>query len=168
MQYQSSELKSESISRKFKPLKHDLPELKFFVKSKFLSNNLHRRVFVQTNIYNLHNFIWFHQKFQDYTHWPKSKHLSQKFKLLWQICRCTDLDSLIGNFDCRYSTVWKLSNFPAPLILCENNFCWFQKSKYCCFNNLESIEFWILQKFHTWKCQKFAKIQNLELLKWSK
>ena len=25
----------------------------------------------------------------------------------------TDLNSLIGNFDCGYSTVWKLSHFPA-------------------------------------------------------
>ena len=34
----------------------------------------------------------------------------------------TDLGSLIGNFDCGYSTVWKFSNFPSALILREINF----------------------------------------------
>ena len=34
----------------------------------------------------------------------------------------TDMSSLIGNFDCGYSTVWKFSYFPATLILCEINF----------------------------------------------
>ena len=35
---------------------------------------------------------------------------------------CTDLDSLMGNFDCGYFTNWKFSNFPATLILREINF----------------------------------------------
>ena len=34
----------------------------------------------------------------------------------------TDMGSLIGNFDCVHSTVWKLSNLPAALILREINF----------------------------------------------
>ena len=34
----------------------------------------------------------------------------------------TDLGSLIGNFNCRYATVWKFSNFPAIKILREINF----------------------------------------------
>ena len=34
----------------------------------------------------------------------------------------TDLGSLIGNFDCKYSTVWDFSNFPATNILCKINF----------------------------------------------
>ena len=36
----------------------------------------------------------------------------------------TDLSSLIRNFYCGNSTVWKLSNFPATLILREINFGW--------------------------------------------
>jgi len=43
-----------------------------------------------------------------------------------------------------------------------------QKVKNCQFNNFEGFEFWFLEKFHTWKCQKFPKLQNSELLKWSK
>ena len=29
----------------------------------------------------------------------------------------TDLGSLIGNFDCRYSTGWKFSNFPSTILI---------------------------------------------------
>ena len=36
--------------------------------------------------------------------------------------KSTDLGSLIGNFDCGCSIVWKFSNFPATLILDEINF----------------------------------------------
>ena len=35
---------------------------------------------------------------------------------------CTDLGSLIGIFDCGYSTVCKFSNFPVILILREISF----------------------------------------------
>ena len=51
---------------------------------------------------------------------------------------CTDVASLIGNFGCRNSTVWKFTNFPTTLILCEINFGSFQRVKKCRFNN------WIL------------------------
>ena len=34
----------------------------------------------------------------------------------------TDLGNLIGTFDFGYFTVWKFSNFPGTLILCEINF----------------------------------------------
>ena len=40
----------------------------------------------------------------------------------------TDLGSIIGDFDCEYSTVWKFRNFPAFLVLCEINFGGFLKS----------------------------------------
>ena len=80
----------------------------------------------------------------------------------------TDLGSLIGNFDYAYSTVWKSSNFPATLILHEIDFGWFEKVKHCHFNNFEGLEFWFLEKFHTWKCQKLPIMQNEELLKRSK
>ena len=43
-------------------------------------------------------------------------------KIFLPLKRCTDLSSLIGNFDCRYSTVLKFCNFPATLILHEINF----------------------------------------------
>ena len=54
------------------------------------------------------------------------------------------------------------------MILREINFGWFQKVKICHFNNFQGFEFWFLEKFHTWKCQMFPKIQNSELLKRSK
>ena len=62
----------------------------------------------------------------------------------------------------------KFSNFSGTLILREVNFGLFRKAKNCNCNNFEGFEFWFLERFHTWKCQKFLKIQNSELLKWSK
>ena len=41
---------------------------------------------------------------------------------LLQILFYTDLGSLIGDFDCGYSTEWKFSHLPATLILREINF----------------------------------------------
>ena len=65
-------------------------------------------------------------------------------------------------------TMWKFSNFPATLILRDINFGWFQKVKNCHFNKFEGFEYWFLEKFHIWKCQKFPKIQTSEVLKWAK
>ena len=64
---------------------------------------------------------------------------------------CTDMDSLIGNFGCRNSTVWKFSNFPTTLILCEINFGSFQRVKICRFNNFEAFEFWLIENSYSWK-----------------
>ena len=72
---------------------------------------------------------------------------------------CTDLGSLIGNFDRGYSSDWKFSNFPATLILCEINLGWFQKGKNCNFNNFWGFELWLLEKCYTWKFPKFPKIR---------
>ena len=61
------------------------------------------------------------------------------------------------------------ATFSAILILREINFgSWYQKVKKCHFNNFGGFEYWFLEKFHTWKCQTFPKIQNSEVLKWSK
>ena len=48
------------------------------------------------------------------------------------------------------------------------NFGWCQKVKNCHFNNFGAFEFSFLAKCHTWKCQKFPKIQTSEVLKWAK
>ena len=40
-------------------------------------------------------------------------------KIFLPLKRCTDLSSLIGNFDYGYSTMWKSSNFPAA---CHSDF----------------------------------------------
>ena len=69
---------------------------------------------------------------------------------------------------CLHITVWKFMNFPAILILREINFDWLQKGKNCCHNNFEGLEFTFLEKFLTWKCQKFPKIQNSEVSNWLK
>ena len=42
--------------------------------------------------------------------------------------KITDLDNLIGTFDCGYSTDWKFSNFAVTFILREISFCLFQKA----------------------------------------
>ena len=85
-----------------------------------------------------------------------------KTKCVWEEnFLTTDLGSLI-----RHSTVCKFGNFPATLILREINFGRFEKVKNCHFNYLWGFEFWFLEKFHTWKCQKFPKIQNSELFNW--
>ena len=76
--------------------------------------------------------------------------------------------SLIGIFDCGYFTVLKVINFPVTLILREINSGWFQKVKNCRFNHFGGFELLFLDIFHTQKCQKFPKIQNSYLLKWSK
>ena len=53
---------------------------------------------------------------------------------------------------------------PHPVISRQINFGWLQRVKKCCFDSLEGFQFWFLEKFYIWKCQKFAKIQNSELL----
>ena len=47
------------------------------------------------------------------------------FQFFFFFEKITDLGSLIGFFDCAYSTVWKFSNFPAASILREIDFGWF-------------------------------------------
>ena len=55
---------------------------------------------------------------------------------------CTDLGSLIGNFDYVYSTVWKFSYFPVtPLILREINFGSIQKVKTAVLTILKALSF---------------------------
>ena len=49
--------------------------------------------------------------------------------------------SLIGNFVCGYTTVWKFNNFPDTLIFREINFGSFQMDKKCHVNNFEGFEF---------------------------
>ena len=44
------------------------------------------------------------------------------------------------------------------------NFSRFQTVKNCHLNNFGGFEFWFLEKFHTCKCKKLSKIENLELL----
>ena len=80
----------------------------------------------------------------------------------------TDLGSQIRIFDCRFSTLWIFSNFPALLIFHEINSGYIQKVTNCRYKNFGGLEFWFLEKFHTWKCQKFPKIQDSERRKWSK
>ena len=58
--------------------------------------------------------------------------------------------------------LWKFSNFPAILIIREINFGWVQRVKTVISTILEAMIFW---EFHSWKCQKYPKIQNSELLK---
>ena len=64
-------------------------------------------------------------------------------------------------------TMWKSDFF------CYSDFTWnqfwsFWSPKNCCFDYLSGSEFWILEKFHTWKCQMFPSNQNVWLLKLSK
>ena len=54
------------------------------------------------------------------------------------------------------------------MILREINCSWLQKVKNYSLNNFEGFQFWFLEKYHTRKCQKSSKIQNSEVLKWSK
>ena len=56
------------------------------------------------------------------------------------IVQSTDLGSLIGNFDCGHSTVWKHSTFPATLIFGEINVGSFQKVNIYCFNNFKGFK----------------------------
>ena len=72
-----------------------------------------------------------------------------KLKNFWELAISTDLGSLIGKFDCRYSTVLNFGSFLASLILREINSGWFQKVKNCYFANFEGFEVWFLEKFHT-------------------
>ena len=67
-----------------------------------------------------------------------------------------------------FHTVWKISKLLQTLILREINFGWCQKVNDCCFDIFGGFEFLIFEKNYTWKCQKFPKNQNSELLKWSK
>ena len=76
---------------------------------------------------------------------------------------CTDLGSLIWNFDYGYSTVWKFGNFPGSLILREIHLGWFQKVKNSRLNNFFGFEFWLWEKkfkLNNVKNSKKFKIQN--------
>ena len=89
-------------------------------------------------------------------------HINKDGKIIFDIIvLATDLGCLIGNFDCGYSTLWKISNFPTTLILRKIKFGWFQKVKHYRLNNFERI----FGQISVWKCQKFPKIQTSELLK---
>jgi len=44
---------------------------------------------------------------------------------------------------------------------------WLISVKNCQFNHFGGFEFWFLEKLRTYKCQKFPKIENSELLKWT-
>ena len=75
----------------------------------------------------------------------------------------TDLGSLIGYFDWDIPNVWKFSNFPAILVLCEYNSGWFL-SKIAFITILKAL----IETFRKISNVKLPKIQNSELLKWSK
>ena len=81
----------------------------------------------------------------------------------------TDLGSLIGKFDCEFSTVWNFSQFPGATLILQNiDFGWFQRVKNCHFTILEALNFDFFWKSLAWKCQKIPTIQNSELIKWLK
>ena len=96
--------------------------------------------------------------------WLNNDFDSWKWK--WKVIICQEMSRNVRN--CHEVTMWKFSTFPAILILREINFGWFRKVKNCYFNNFGGFEFWLLEKFHNWKYQELRKIQNSELLKWSK
>ena len=54
-----------------------------------------------------------------------------------------------------------------PFWFYVKSICDFRGSKNAVSTILQALNFDFLEKFHNWKCQKFAKI-HLELLKWSK
>ena len=60
----------------------------------------------------------------------------------------------------RGDTVWKFSNFPATLILCNINFGRL-KVKACHLNHFEDFD---VLEFMNWECSKFPKIQTSKLL----
>ena len=74
----------------------------------------------------------------------------------------TDLGSLIGNFDCEYSTEWKFSKSPATLILHEINFSWFQKVKNAISTILEAsnFDFWKIFTLENVKTPQKFKFQS--------
>ena len=80
----------------------------------------------------------------------------------------TDLCSLIGNFHTvdipKYgnSAIFLSLWFYVKLILAD-----FRRSKTVILTILEALNSDFL-RIHTWKCQKYQKVQNSELLKWSK
>ena len=69
----------------------------------------------------------------------------------------TKLDQIEQNLVKMLETiVWKFKDLPLRFYV---------KS---CLGILQRPEFWCLRKYLACKCQKFKKIRNLELLKWSK
>ena len=69
---------------------------------------------------------------------------------------CTNLGSLIGNFDCGYTTAWEFSNFPATTFIfyVKSVFADLRRSKTAVLNILKALN------LDSCKCQKFPKIQN--------
>ena len=114
----------------------------------------------------LQHFMWKHQhcrKVSQRVHCIRRNAISVSNLFI-----ITELGSLIGNCNSWYSTVWKFSNFPTPLILREINFGWYLKVKNWHFNNFKGIEFWFFGKISHLKMPKVSKNKRLKLFKWSK
>ena len=61
----------------------------------------------------------------------------------------------VGKFSCYSDFTW-------------NQFWLISVGQFCRSYNFGGFEFWFLEKFHTWNCQKRKKPLKSELLKWSK
>ena len=79
-----------------------------------------------------------------------------------------DLGSIIENFNCRYSTVWKFSKFPITMILREINFGRFQSVKNCRLTILKTLNFWFFINFCTFWRLQFNKLTNFRAPKMAK
>ena len=77
-------------------------------------------------------------------------------KLIWgNLKNCKSLEHI----------VWKFSNFPAPLILREIIFGWFQKVKNCHFDRFEGYHYWFFLGISYISHQKFPKYSKFRYTK---
>ena len=78
-----------------------------------------------------------------------------------------DLGSLFGIFDYGYSTMLKISNFPATLILSKINLGWFQKLKTAVLLILKAmnIDFWKNSTLKNVKVPKNLKSRATQMVK---
>ena len=54
---------------------------------------------------------------------------------------------------------WYLAIFLQLLYYMKSILAYFRRYKNCHLNNLGGFEFWFLEKFHTWKCQKLPQFK---------
>ena len=98
-----------------------LPNCTLFNSNLVLVQVLKSKQSKKTHFQYLKLFLWDFEKFV--------KTIINTYQSQSQKKYSTDLGSLIANFDCEYSKVWKFIDFPPAPILREINFDLFQRVK---------------------------------------